>query len=204
MSLEKQSKQFGEIAKSDDVEWLQERLAACFSITIENVVEMAAIVRRLDELEEPYGIEFAALRYLRLIAHGNLSPELYCACDGNWLLLDKTRQLPNVDQQRIASNDPVKVMELGGDHSVTAPRELSVLQIRQVFGRGTMRSDAEQIGWLRERYDREQAKQRAKDQANREELPQIDRKRNGAVIHGFMTATDLANLLAQLNTPARR
>lgn len=79
--------------------------------------------------------------------------------------------------------------------AIGAPLDMTNREISQVITRGRLRSDQEQVGWLRERQDAQAAKQAVSD----DEAYRIDRKRHGAVIEGhFFSRAALARILAEL------
>jgi hypothetical protein len=180
----------------DDAQQLMAELESSLAVTLRNVVKIAAIVRRLEELGVEISLKLAILPLIRRIAYGQLVPELFVNLQGNSALLDRAASLPIPDQQRIADNTPVKVMMPDGDHRMVPPLSLTRREITQVFGKGKLRDDAEQVGWLRERMQMEQAKA-----ATTGEAPVLlDRKRMGIVANGhFISVSDLARYVAELS-----
>lgn len=126
--------------------------------------------------------------------------ELFAALQGRATLLNRASMLPLPDQERIARNEPLKVMQLDGDHRMVPPLSMTVDDIAQVFGNGFLRNDTEQIGYLRTKRDR--AIVRASVKATPQVI--IDRKNGVAVKDGVAwTADELARALAELGKPRR-
>jgi hypothetical protein len=158
---------------------------------------MAALVRQLEELGHEVQIELGPLPFLRKIAYGNMIPELYVALECDPQLLSRAGSLPTPDQERIARNEPLKVMELNGDHRLVPPLSMTRREIAQVFAKGRVRSESEQVGWLKDRARREQQKSFP---LGDEAIVKIDRKRRGIVANGlFVPAADLAHYLGELS-----
>jgi len=188
------------IEESTDGKWLVEQLRRSLEISVEHIVRTAAIVRRLEELGIEVTIKIAALPFLRKIAHGNMIPELYVALEGDNLLLEKAASLPTPDQEKISRNDPLKVMEINGESRLVPPLSMTRQEIHQVFANGRLRDEAEQVGYLRDRLQKEAARSANKG----EELVRVDRKRGGIIIAGaFLSASDLAHYLGELSKPRR-
>lgn len=167
-----------EILASTDSKWLLGQLQESLESSVRHIVRMSLIVRRLDELGVQVELPIASLPYLRKIAHGNLSAELFVALDGHNTLLRAASTLPAPDQEKIAKNEPIKVMGLNGDHSMVPPLSMTTAQIAQVFGFGRIRSDAEQVGHLREKLqDKDAAAVKTVGDSVR-----IDRKRKGIIV----------------------
>ncbi len=186
------------IRESSDPKWLIEQLQECLSITIHHIITLATIVRRLDECDVELKVEFAMLPYIRRVAYGQMVPELLVTLQGEQALLDKVATLPIPDQESIAKNKSLKVMELGGDHRKVPPLCLTKREMSQVFGRGKIRTEAEQIGFLKDEIAKKQLATRPTENA-----VLVDRKRVGIVVSGtFVSATDMAHYLGEL-TPRK-
>ncbi len=185
------------LASSDRSELLKQ-LKTSLEISVEHVVRLAALIRRLEELGVQIEIEIPALPFIRKIAYGQMVPQLFVSLQGAQRLLEKTASLPMPDQKNVAENKPFRVMELGGDYRLVPPLSMTSREIQQVFYRGQIRDDASQVGWLRE-HSRKAVK-------CREEPAEIklDRKRGGIVIDGrFLSASELAHYLAELGQRKR-
>lgn len=188
-------KELDEIRESNDTEWLLKKLKDCLRITVDHVVRLAVIVRRLEECGVEISVDFSLLPYIRRVAYEQVVPELIVTLQGDQQLLEKASSLPIPDQRAIASNKPIKVMEIGGDHRTVPPLSMTRREIRQVFGRGKIRSDAEQIGWLRDEQNKVLIHQQPQPDIT------IDKKKHGIVVNGiFLSATDLAHYLSELTT----
>lgn len=190
-------KDIARINASDDVEQLKDELASCLTMTLEHILKMAAIVRRLDDLGVQVSIDNAMLPYIRLIGHGQMSAGLLVAFAGDTNLLEKARQLPLPIQESIARNEPVKVMEIGGDHRMVPPLELTARERRLVFAGKKIRSDSEQIGFLKELAEKDRSKQL---QTGGEPAVRVDKKRCGIIANGlFIPVSELAGYVASLS-----
>lgn len=185
-----------QILNCDDVAALREAVLECASDLSNNIIRMAALVRRLDELGVEVAIENSMLPFVRLIAHGQLSPSLFMALLGDIPLLEKAMRLPIPMQEQIAENEPMKVLELDGDHRMVRPLDMTMRERRQVFNGKRLRTDAEQIGWLREQRDKEANKSQTVHAPD----VTVDRKRKGIVAGGvFIALPELAGYVASLS-----
>ncbi len=187
------------IMRCEDHGELLTGLKEALEVTLRAVILTAAYVRRLDDLgiEIPSRFEKAGLSYYRLISHGQILAELFVTLCTERNLLSKASQLPLPQQRRIAANEPLKVMELGGDHRMVPPLAMTGCEITQMFTRGRLRSEGEQIGYLKDRMQLERT-------APGDELVSLDKKRGGIVVRGvFVSATDMAHYLAEL-TPRKK
>lgn len=179
-----------------DPAWLVDELRKATQTSVKHVARMAAIIRQLEELGHEVQVDLGPLPFLRKIAYGNMIPELYVALECDPALLSRAGSLPTPDQDRIARNEPMKVMELDGDHRMVAPLSMTRQEIAQVFAKGRLRDEAQQIGWLKDRARREQSKLLIDHQTS----VAIDRKRRGIVANGvFIPAADLAHYLGELS-----
>lgn len=187
-------KTISEISVETDVQVLLTRLEALVAFTVHAVAEMGAIVRRLEELGHEVTIQLGIVHYLRLVGHGQLSAELLVNVQGNRLLLDQAMRLPLPMQQSIARNEPVRVMNAGGSHRMVPALELEDHEIRQVFFRGRMRTEAQQIGYLGGRASHAEAPEPA-----RPWVVQTSPRR-GILIRKetFLTPQDVRTLLHEL------
>lgn len=186
------------IAKSDDAEWLLAQLSDALAITVKHVIKVAALVRRLDECGVDINIDFTLIPTLRKVAYGQVLPELIVTLQGADSLLRKAAALPINDQIKIAQNLPLTVMQTGGDHRVVPPLSMTTREIRQVFGSGKLRTEAEQIGWLSDEREKSQASKGVAEVA-------LDKKRGGIVVNGtLITASDMVRYLGELASAGRR
>lgn len=177
---------------------LIEELKTCMEMSTEYIIRMAVLVRRLEELGTPVDLDIAILPIVRRIAYGQICPEVVITFQGDPLLMEKAAALPIPDQMTVATNAPIKIMERGGDHRMVAPLSMTRREISQVFGRGKLRSESEQVGWLRERMP--EPKLKAMDDG---EIV-IHQRRNGITVNGrFLSASDLAHYLSQLTMPRK-
>lgn len=188
------------IAASEDVSELRKDFVRSLSVTVEQIIRMAALVRRLDELGDDLSdLEISLLPKIRKVAYGQVIPELLVRLQGRPSLLNRAAGLPLPDQRRIAEGEPLRVMEMGGDHRMIPPLKLTATEISQLFRADSIRDDAEQMSWLRER--------RATQQSRGDPAPEIyvDKKRGGLVVgERFIAASDLAHYLSQLTASTKR
>lgn len=189
------------IMSCEDKTKLLRELRDTMQISTKSIITMAALVKRLEQLCVPIDIEFAALPFIRKIAWGQLNPELFLRLQGDPMFLERASSLPLPDQTAIAENMPVKVMLADGDHVMQQPLTMTRKQINQVFARGKMRNDSEQMAWLRDRYESEAAAK-----ATIEDIPiRLDKKRNGLVVNGvFIKRSELEYYLAALKGGRKR
>lgn len=186
-----------DISSCNDTELLLSGLRECAESLLSNIMRTAAIVRRLDELGVEVAIENSLLPYIRLIAHGQMSANLFVALSGDPPLLEKAIRLPIPVQDQIANNEPFKVCELGGDHRMVRPLDMTARERNQVFRGKRLRTDAEQVGFLREHMERDAIK----NKPDQERLITLDRRRNGIVVNGlFIPVAELAGYIASLNS----
>lgn len=183
------------IRDSQDPEALLQELSRCLDTTLSNVITMAAIVKRLEELNYEITVHLPSLPFLRRIAYGQLAAELFASLQGEPLLLEKAAALPLPDQEKVARNVPLKVMEADGKHRMVPPRELTAAEINQLFANGRIRTDAQQVGWLRTRLQRAAAK----GAPTPDDLVHVDKRRGGIQVGTrFIPRKELARYLAEL------
>lgn len=184
------------ISECSDVQALIGELRQCQMRFFSELGRMAAIVKRLDELGVEVAIENSMLSYVRLIAHGQLSQSLFATWHCEPRLLDAARQLPLPVQEKVANNDPFKVMELNGDHRLVRPGDMTRNEIRQVFSGKRLRTEAEQVGWLRHQLEKTAARTSRTDQPE----VMLDKKRKGIVANGvFISLSRLAGFVSDLS-----
>jgi len=147
-------KELDSIRECRDANALLEGLRQDFEITTERLILAAARVRQLEELGIEVSIHVPAMKFVRKIAYEQMLPELFVELSGKQMLLDRASQLPIPEQRKIAENKPMKVMEVNGDFRMVPPQDMTAAEIQQVFGKGELRSETEQVGWLRQRMAR--------------------------------------------------
>jgi hypothetical protein len=183
------------IGKSTDSEELLRELKESLQITVNHVIKLAAIVRRLEDLGVSVSFDFSWLPFIRRIAYGQLHPKLFVSLQGDHTFLNQVASLPIPDQVKVAENEPFRVMQIGGDHRLVSPLSMTRIERKQVFAQGRIRSDGEQIGWL---LERDSQPKHVQDSTASEAIV-VDRKRSGIVVSGkFISATDLAHYLTEL------
>lgn len=193
-------KDIDRIMVSSDKKQLLRELEESFRLTVHHVCKTAALVRRLEELGCEITIQAGILPFMRRIAYGQLLPALFVTLQGDQSLLEKSAVLPLPEQQRIADNSPLKVMTLKGDHRMVPPLAMTRREISQVFARGKLRNDSEQIGFLRDQIEGESIKAASAEQ----QQIKVDKKNNCIVVRGVqLTAPDLARYLGELSRTKR-
>ena len=184
------------IMATNDAKLLLKELAKNLRISLDSIVRTALYIRRLEELGvTEFEINIPGLSYIRKIAYGQLLPELFLAALGRQRLLDRTSSLPMPDQRLVANNKPFKVMLDGGDHTMIPPLSMSSAVVSQVFHKGAVRDETEQVLYRREREERKLIEIDGDDRKH----IKIDRRRGGIVVDGrFVSKAELVKLLADL------
>ncbi len=190
-----------EIEKMQDCKELRRLLVRALSVSVEQIIRMGAIVRRLEELGDDLSdMELSLLPQIRKVAHGQVSPQVVHYLMGKPSLFRKVSALPMPDQKRIASGEPLKVLLANGDHCMVSPTKMNGKEIAQVFAADHIRDDAEQASWLREHAPPAVPSEQVWDK----EKIYLDRRRQGLVVgQRFIPASDLAHYLSQLTEKAK-
>jgi hypothetical protein len=168
---------------------LRSRLAQALALTAESLLEMACIIRTLEDRgEDLHELKLGILPLLRKIAHGQVLPELVAKYSSNAVLLRYATTLPIPDQQRIASGEPLRVLILNPDGTTDArrvePHKLSTRDMPQVFAADHIRDEGEQVSYIRSR----KPTTAAKDDSG----VVVDTRRQGLHIGGkFYSCSDL-------------
>jgi hypothetical protein len=192
-SNETQTRELSRIGDESNPQVLVTELTACMAVTVQAIVKIGAIIRRLDEL----GFDIESLRlpnlsYFRKVAHGQMVPELFVSLIGAPIVLRKVANLPLFDQQRISDGKPVKVILPGGDHMMIRVEDMTREQAQQVFASDYIRSDSQQAAWLVE-------KSQVVGSRKADAPVMLDRRRHGIVVgETFISASDLAKYLGDL------
>jgi hypothetical protein len=134
---------------------LRKALAESLARTAAELIRLAWIVRLLEERgEDLEDLKLDLLPHLRLIAHGQLSPELVVRYGQSPAVMRAARGLPMPDQERLARGErlPLAVLRPDGslDHQLADPAFLTPAQARRVFAPGRIRSLEEQAILLRD------------------------------------------------------
>jgi hypothetical protein len=181
-------------------------LREAFTHTAESILKAARIIAAMtqacDDLSEiPTGI----LAFMNRINSGQMLPQVYVEYDG--LLRTRIAALPVTDQERLISGDRVKVVRLLPEEPGKAartdiresdPRDLEPTQVKQVFAKGYIRSEQQQVSYL-ESID--VLTKRNKDTGT----PSItlDKRHKRLIISGtevVLSANELATYLQQLTS----
>lgn len=179
---------------------LRAELARSLAMTAAHLMRTAWVVRLLEEQGDDLSdLRIGLLDYLRRIAYGQVSPDLVVRYSQTPGLMRTLTALPLPDQNRIASGEPVTVVvrrEDGVfDKRLADPLKLTKDQVSQVFARGRIRDEAEQILLLED----SRPKEASRKIAHRRAQVKVDRERGGLVIgRKFFAAGDVVSALAEL------
>ena len=188
-------RQLEQINACEDVASLAKQLEEAGKGTLENIVVIGACMRRLRELGAEVQLGAWWYPYAERVANGQIDPRLVLTLLGCQRFLNIAAQLPLPDQARIAANEPIKLMTANGDHRMVQPLSMVKEEIDQVFEAGRIRSDAEQVGWIKARDDRRKAA--ASIETNLKDVYEI--LKNGVKIGGvFVSKPQLKRILAQI------
>lgn len=128
---------------------LRSRLAESLTRSVDELREAAACARLLEERGEDLShLPGRLLNYLRLIAHGQLQPEVVVHFAGSPTLMRTIAGLPKPDQKRLADGGKVELAVRRGttfDTRLVSPLDMGKDQFRQVFAGSRIRSVPEQI-----------------------------------------------------------
>lgn len=195
-----------ELRSKSDQE-LKELLGAAIRVTIEQLVEIALVVRVLEERSVDLGdIKLGLLFYARRIGYMQLLPELVIQFQGYPSILRRVASFAIPDQLRLLSNKDIGVAVMAKDgiptHRQWPVLELSPDQAKQVFAHDHIRSDEEQIAWLN------RAEQRNRRRRPREVVSLNIRKRGIDVAVGgeraFIALADLHKYVQGIESAAGR
>lgn len=135
---------------------LKSRLTELLSVTAETLLELAAIVKELEwRGEDLENLKLSMIHWLRLIANGQLLPEVVVKFQATPMVMRKIARLPIPDQRRLANGGSVDLLanEKGETRSVP-PDAMSRDEIEQAFATDHIRSLSEQRGVLDSRSTR--------------------------------------------------
>lgn len=183
-----------------DSEGLRRELSRSLGMTAEHLMRLAWIVRLLEERGEDLSdLRIGLLTYLRKIAHGQLVPEAIVRFGESPLVLQQVASLPLPDQLKLAAGDPVTLIVRGADghwdHRLADPLRLTREQSSQVFGKGRIRDESEQILILESRGKPKEPQERPKTGRVK-----VDAKRGGIRIGSqFAPVADVVAALAALS-----
>lgn len=183
-------------------EELRRELLLSVTRTAAELVRLSWVVRLLEERgEDLTDLRLALVPTLRLIAHGQLIPEIVVRYGHSSRLLGIARSLPIPDQKRLAEGErvPMAVQRPDGsfDQQMADPAIMSGRQINQVFAAGRIRSVEEQVLLLHDR-PRKPARSR------RESVGRITAVSDGLIVKGtFIPKADVIAALALMAQPAQ-
>ncbi len=193
-----------EIVAPDDLktlttEQLKQALATHMQLTVEHFTRIAHIVRELEDRgEDLESLKLSLLNYFRKIAAGQLSAHAVVRFAQRNDLLSRVAQLPLPDQDFLAAGGPVSLV-VRQDGTMTTrlldPLNLDRTQIFQVFGKGEIRSESQQVAFL-ESIQRERLKPTSPVTGRL----RPDHARGGLILgRQFFHADDILTALASLN-----
>lgn len=179
---------------------LMERLKDAFQITAKALIEVAAIVRILEDRgEDLSSLKLGMIDWFRKIAHGQVLPEVFERYRLRPRLLESVASLPIPDQERLSADDAaIPVLTFAGEElsqRQVDPLELTPQEMKQVFTRGRLRSLSEQRGWLNDQT----RKRRSAPQQEPNLDVVVNRKKQCVVINGVsLSRSQLLNYLSRL------
>lgn len=144
------------------IEQLEAVLAALIRKTAEALLEAAHVVRLMEAKgADTSRLCLADVKWLRLIAHNQMLPEVFMRFGGDDDLMEAISGLPIPDQQRLVSGEhlPVLTFDRSGQqtHLMLSPLDMARNQIRQVFGHRTIRTETQQLAYLHDKRVQEMA-----------------------------------------------
>lgn len=139
-----------------DVPQLRQELARSLELSASIVIRMAAIIRLLEEKGEDLSdLRFGLMTHLRRVAYGQVIPDVIVKYQGYPMLLDRIASLPLPDQRSLSSGGLVKLAVLntgvGVDYREVDPTLMTREEIHQAFSRGALRTEPEQVQFIRNR-----------------------------------------------------
>jgi hypothetical protein len=179
---------------------LREELYRCLGFTTMGVRRAARIFKRLEDLGEDVDkLRVSTARFLRLVANGQMLPEVLVRFAGSSVLMGHIARLPLPDQQRVCQGEPVPLVVFSAGGEVTTlqvmPENLTRAQLRQVFALGVIADLAQQRAYLEDRRTR-------KTLAGRLEAVEggtLDRARRTAFLRrGHYTVEQLRGIVREL------
>lgn len=138
------------------VEELRKELLDGLRLTASCLDRLASVVRELESRGDDLSdLKIAMMKYLRLIAYGQLLPEVVVRFSCSPRLIGLVGSLPLPEQKELSEGKAVLVAVYGSDGKITNrmvdPLHLVSPQVSQVFARGAVRTQAEQAVILDQR-----------------------------------------------------
>jgi hypothetical protein len=168
-------------------------------MSLRGVIRAAALVRQAEKMKLDLShLHSPRLEYLRNVACGQLLPQIFFSYQDRMEIVKKIAALPLPDQQRIAEGKGVKLFDLQGGMKEPDPRFLTSFEVRQVFGKHGLRTEADQIIYLREQQEKRPGP------APRPEIV-VDRKHGGIIVRiegaaeKFIPVSDLLRYASELS-----
>jgi hypothetical protein len=182
-------------------ERLRAELSKVLELTARNLMRLALIVRALEERGEDLSdLRLGLLTYLRQIAYGQVLPEVVVRFAESPMLVRAIAALPQPDQRRLASGEPVPLVVARGEHGhdirMADPLKMTGEQVRQVFGKGRLRDEAEQVLLMEGNTGKKSTRSRPRNKVGG---IVVDRRNRGLVIgKEFVPVAQVVEALALL------
>lgn len=182
---------------------LRQRLGVCLKCFLDNLVEIATLVQEAyDEKIDISDLSVPFVQDLRRLACGQIRKDVFMTFLGEPQLFRKVASLPLADQDAIVAGKPVRVMEpdCKGDFREMPVSALSGAEVKQVFSKRGLRTDPEQIAYLRD------LQQPRRPEAQRPEIELDLNPKDPALLVGGLRIplADLAHYVSQLTIARRR
>jgi hypothetical protein len=145
-----------EVYEKMGTEELRTELVKHLSVTAEDILRLAVLIKVLESRGEPIeNIKVGLIHHLRRIAEGILLPEALVRFGGRPHLLNAISRMPAGEQKKLADGEYVKmvVRHPGGDFDtrMVDPLLLRAGQLSLVFAQDRVRSEHEQIVMMEDR-----------------------------------------------------
>lgn len=192
---------FGQLNDDELIDFIKKALGAtvqCILVGAQavRVAEDRGLKHQLDNLKISW------MRFLRLVAHEQLLPELVSRYLCKLNVLGYIARLPLSDQKRLAAGEPVLLAEeaIGGGithRPCSNLLELEPPQLKQIFGGGRIRTPEEQIPQVvLKRAQRQRRPEKIRDAV-------LDYERRGATFkRGFFPLESLKQIVRTLSNTA--
>lgn len=180
---------------------LRAELARLLRTTASDLLRMAKVVAILESRgDDLMSLRLGMIRWLRMIAVGQLLPEIVIRYSGKQKLLERIAMLPISDQQRMVEDPCVTIIADDG-----LPRRMDALavpfrQLDQVFGSGRLRGEDEQRVYLN--GSKRAKKSRRKTDEFRQLKAYADHERGGITVgKAFVSKAEALIAIGELAGP---
>jgi hypothetical protein len=190
-----------EIKKASTAQ-LQQWLIDSLRVTAERLLYLAAIVQELEiRGENLSGMRIGMMRWLRLIASGQLLPEVVVRYSGKQKLLERIATLPAAEQRRLIDDPTIVILAAGQPRSID-PLAIPYKAIDQVFADDHIRDEEEQEIWLGSRDVNVGTRKRRNKEYLRQREPHADHEHGGIRVgRSFVPKARIVMCLAELAGP---